>query len=231
MMSEGPPRSKGNAAYLIAMAILVVVVGVAVAVFGVVRPPALASMSSAGFTPPAAVAGVMWNDHDQCTEIAVVKPDGSRHAVTCGDVLGDLVGWTDRGIALSSWEASKPAILYVDPRSGNDLSTEPAPGDGGPLVAAGVRTEARDGTLTVRAESDGTVLWTVHAAEDYRIQTGSRSPDGAWFALVDSVGRLLIVPADGSAPPAVWSKNAGFSTFPGPMWEGTPVQWDTVKGE
>ncbi|MEX0835839.1 MAG: hypothetical protein WD010_07090 [Nitriliruptor sp.] len=84
---------------------------------------------------------------------------------------------------------------FLDPHRGHDLA------------------EVRDGgQLEVRV--DGQVLWTTDADERYSIHGTWPSPDGAWVALQDSADRLLLVPADGSAEPVVWTEDVdGYATI------------------
>lgn len=226
---ESAGRPGGNRIFLGGAVALIAAVAVLVFLFGIVRPPALAKYSPDGARPSGGIAFVHRGDQG-CGELRVVHPDGSSLRGACESDIGDVVGWTSAGVQVQGWAGTGPTLALYDPATAELISV--ARSDGGLQAVAGegvtVR-RGRDGTMTVSAETTGKVLWTAHADGRYAVKSGSRSPDGAWFALVDSAGRLLLVPADGSAAPVVWSADAPDNIWPGPVWEGARAGTSGVK--
>lgn len=190
---------------LAAAAVLVVAVVGLVLVFGVNRPPQLDDLATAPDpAPQGRVAWVTWDDGDECLQ--VLDPTGEVEDVRCDrdGVGGEVAGWEGDAVVLSSWEVEDQEQL-VDVATG-DVTTRPAEGeddDGFRNPTAELRTERRDGVLTVEVE--GSEVWTTPADEAYDVREAHVSADGTTVLLVDEADRLLIVPADGSAEPRVWT--------------------------
>lgn len=225
---ETTRESAGNRIFLGGAIALIAVVAVLVFLFGIVRPPALAALSLAGPAPSGGVAFVQWDGEQGCAELRIVRPDGSSPRSACELDGGDVVGWTTAGIQVYGWMASAmsgptlrvydPATAEVKSEGGSEADLQATPSEGVTVL------HGRDGVLTVSSANSRTTLWTVRADGRYSVNWGSRSPDGEWFALIDTSGRLLLVPADGSAPPVVWSTDGPENSWPGPVWEGTEPQ-------
>jgi hypothetical protein len=198
--SEDAPR---RPIVLVAAAVVAVLTVVVVLVFGVVRPPELATFDDPAFDGAMAVA--TWED-DWCVQ--VVDGDGARE-LTCDRDGGELVAWTGDGIEVLRWLHDREELVTLDPATGDavarrDVSDDP--GDESWWVEPDIDTvTVRDGTLEV--ELDGEVLWRVETRDPYEVTSGWVGPDGDWVVLQDSADRLLLVPADGSAPPAVLAED------------------------
>jgi hypothetical protein len=201
---------------LIAAAVLVVAVVGAVLLFGVERPPGLTRLADQPDPePPAAVAWMGSGGMETCVRIA--WPEATVTEPWCDRAGGDLVGWTDEGILLHRWEGSE-SIRVLDPVSGEFVGRSREGRWEPPYEQPAAWTERRDGELIVRLDDD-TVVWRVETTDRYEIRTSAISADGAWVAMVDSADRLLLVPADGSSPPRVWTE--GVTAWQTPIWEGT----------
>jgi hypothetical protein len=220
-----PVRRDRSLPLLVAAGVVVLLVVGAVLVFGVARPPSVASLAQR--PDPAPSAAVVWLAHaerEACLRIA--WPDGRITEPWCDREGGEVVGWTDDGILLRRWDGTA-RIRVHDPVSGevtgrlDEVRSEDPDGFEAwwPDV---VWTERRDGELVVRLDEDDTELWRVDAPASYDVFGSARSADGAWVAMVDAAGRLLVVPADGSAPPREWA--SGVARWQPPVWEGTSWQ-------
>ena len=228
---EREPRTRRSIVLLAAAAVLVVTVVGLVLVFGVVRPPSLATVADRPDPAPSGgVAWTSWRSGETC--VTVVRPDGRvDHQLYCERDGSELVAWTDEGIALRTWRGDLDAtdLLVIDGDTGEVLDVvADAPHRAAPRPES-VRTTYRDGRLTVTRERDrDLVVWEVEAPDAYAISSSALSPDGAWFALVDSADRLLIVPADGSADPRVWATDA--PRWQDVVWQGTTLDRDPSEG-
>ena len=205
---------------LLAAAGLVVGVVAAVLLFGIARPPALASLSDRPDPAPSAgVAWSTWRDGGSCIEVA--QPDGSVAEVRCEPQDGELVGWVDGGpLLLARYGGGAPRVLEIDPDTGEVLGTRPEEpeesfreGRFGDLAVASYRDR---GDLVV--VMDGTELWRVDAPDAYDIRGSAMSPDGRFVALTDTADRLLVLEADGSTPPRVWAEDV--PSWNQLIWEG-----------
>jgi hypothetical protein len=215
--SDSEPDARRSVFALIGAAVLVVVVVVAVLVFGVERPPPLASITDPGPQVSGSVAWTAWEDGRVCVHVA--SPTGAVRSPYCGRDGGEIVGWTDDGLILHTWTATGSSEVVVDPDSGVVVDRRPLRDEIGREFPESVRAFHEDGRLVVEQQDSRTVIWTVEAPDAYDVFNGVRSPDGEWVALTDSARRLLVVPADGSAPPRVWVKPfEGWSIV---VWEGT----------
>lgn len=217
--SSSPQRSL---VALLAAATLVVVVIALVLVFGIARPPALATLAEE--PEPALTASLAWSQwEDGGACLYVVAPSGEARQVGCDYDGEELVAWTDDGIAMLVW-GPRDGLELIDPDTGEVADTVAFAGHpeewfdhaGG---AVGSRTV--DGTLTVTLRDSDVELWRVDAPETYGVNDGFLSPDGEWVVLVDRAGRLLLVPADGSSQPRVWHEVE--QTWVRPVWEGTAL--------
>jgi hypothetical protein len=205
---------------LVAAAVLVVVVVVLVLLFGIARPPELATVQETPDpSPEASIAWSQWEDGDTCIHTA--DPQGATTEVGCGYEGQELVAWTEEGIIVLVWGPREVAEA-IDPATGEvvgQLDREPGewfePGGGA------VHSRHVDGTLTVTLRESGAVLWQVDAPENYSVDDGVLSPDGRFVVLVDRSERLLLVPADGSAEPRVWAEVE--ESWVRPVWEGSAV--------
>jgi len=228
MATVGHPRSgdRRTVGYLVAGAALIALVAGLVLAFGVMRPPPLDSIAERGVTPPGSVALLQWDGEGGCLAIHVIRPDGTSRASDCDSSLTAIVGWTVDGVMVTAWLDNGQELRTYDPRTLKMVSSR-AISEGKTAGAGdGIGTEtSSNGTMTIYWGADYHVLWRVDAPSNYRVESGTPSPDGRWFALMDSAGRLLLVPADGSASPTVWAEGVGGnSSWPGPVWEGTPVE-------
>jgi hypothetical protein len=203
---------------LLAAAVLVLLVVGAVLLFGVERPPALASLADEPDPAPSAgVAWLAWSGDGSC--LSVARPSGEVEQLWCDRSGGEVVGWPEAGtIEVAVYERGEE-VRTIDAETGEVLERTSGPlrGDGGDRQV--VWTEWRDGELTVSLDDDDTVLWRTEAPERYDVRGSARSADGEWVVMVDEAERLLVVPADGSAPPRVWA--SGVETWEPPVWEGT----------
>jgi YD repeat-containing protein len=199
---------------LVAAGIVATVIVALVLLVGVVRPPPLEPFTDPSFDGAAAVAS--W-ERDWC--VSVIDADGARTQVRCDQQGGELVGWTDEGIVVRTWVGDREQETTLDPTSGEVVVTVDRPDaelEGWWPEPDLPSVGARDGRLEVR--HDGEVLWSVDADEPYEVTAGWESPDGRWVALQDSAERLLLVPTDGSAPPAVWAE--GVEPYATVVWRG-----------
>jgi hypothetical protein len=209
----GPDRS---VTLLVVAGVLVLVVVGAVLMFGIQRPPTVESLAAdPDPAPSAAVAYLTQQGSQSCLRIAY--PDGTVAGSWCDRMGGELVGWDEEGILLRRWDGVD-TVRAIDPGSGEVVGRVRDRDWREPYDHQPVWTEHRDGELVVRLEDD-TELWRVTAPERYEIHSSARSADGDWVALVDSADRLLVVPADGSAPPRQWA--SGVSAWQWPVWEDT----------
>jgi hypothetical protein len=225
MLGHARTGDRRTVGFLAAAAALIALVAGLVLAFGVERPPRLETIAESGATPPGGVALLQWDDRGGCLALHVIRPDGTAAASGCDSSLEGIVGWTPEGIVVTAWLDDAQVLRTYDPQSLAMVSSR-APSDSKMAgVGDGIGTESSsDGTMTVYWGADYHVLWRVDAPANYRVESGTRSPDGRWFALTDTAGRLLLVPADGSASPRVWVTGLGANPWPGPVWEGTPVE-------
>ncbi|MEX2550348.1 MAG: hypothetical protein WD638_08970 [Nitriliruptoraceae bacterium] len=216
----GLPRR--NLVALVGAALALVAVVALVLAFGVARPPALTPLTEDPTpAPPGGVAWMGWGDGEECLHVA--SADGTARELRCPrDGGSEILGWDEDGITLLV-RGPAQELIVVDPVTGEveerrDLSEDREPR---PPRSGDIDSRYEDGVLTVRHTDEDVVLWSVEAPENYRIDQGSTSPDGDWVVLLDGVGRLLLVPVDGSAAPRVWADtDSGWQV---PVWEGTPV--------
>jgi len=227
------PRSstrRRDPVWLLAAAVLAVAVTAGVLIFGVDRPPQVEPVTAdAPHTPPARIAWWTFTNGRDC--LYVGDTDGSVREVTCIDVTGQLVGWTQEGILMQEEPGHAQAMLAIDPDTGErtvlERTVEPDYEPDPPAV-----TEREDGRLILSVDHTPpepmepaetrlgrTVLWDVEAPQGYDIGRTVPSPDGTAIAFHDNADRLLVVPADGSAEPLLWHPD--IPSRAGLTWEGT----------
>ncbi len=219
--TPAPGPERGSLAYLVGAVGLVVIVAVLVLVFGVVHPPELPSLDSAGVTPPTSVAWTQWDDRDDCTALAVARPNGSVDRLACEQDVGDAIAWTSQGIVTLGWAQSGPVLFTWNATTGEVVRREAAADDYAPSFASSVSSFHRDGALVVTLDPGGREVWTVDAPSGYDVRAGALSPDGEWVVMTDSADRLLVVRVSGGSP-AVWTEDANTSWM-GPVWEGAAL--------
>ncbi len=230
MMGHARNGDRRTVGYLVAAAAVIAIVAGLVLAFGVVRPPSLVAVADSNPEVPGGVAFVQWDERGSCPSLHVVLPDGVQRTGTCDSSLGQVVGWTSRGIVVVVWVSTGEVLRIYDPASLEVIASGASSGDAQQDMSDLITTErSADGILTVYTGGSHTALWSVRAPARYDVTGGSRSPDGRWYALVDSFGRLLLVPADGSRAPLVWAAGLSQGLWPGPVWEGSPVTYATVK--
>lgn len=230
-MTEAKASTRGRGLlWLLAAAALVVAVIAGVLVFGVERPPPLDAVApDAPHAPPDRIAWWTWDNGRDCLYVA--DTDGSVREVTCIDVTGMLVGWTQEGILLQEEPGLAQVMLAIDPDTGErtvlERTVTPDPERAPQPVTA--REDGRlilsvDHTPPEPMEPDETrlgrtVLWDVEAPQGYDIVRTVPSPDGTAMAIHDNADRLLVVPADGSAEPLLWHPDV--PSRADLVWEGT----------
>lgn len=214
---------------IVAGALIVAVVGV-VLLLGVEQPPAFEPLTAdPALHVPASIAWIDSDGGDPCLRVA--EPDGSVREVTCG-LEGRIVAWTADGILVEEWARGTDHLTAIDPVAGSSRTVpntvaprdleddvdEPAP----PPVPW---VDRADGRITVRLPEDphgdhldAPVLWEGEAPQSYDLVTAVPAPDGSVVALGDTAGRLLVVPADGSSPPRVWTEQVPRHTEY--IWQG-----------
>lgn len=206
---------------LVAAAIVVVVTVGLVLILGVVRPPALAHVSDdPAVEVPGRAAWTAWQRSTSC--LHMVQLDGTVEELRCGDQpRGEVRGWEDGAIVLvvDLHGPDGGEELLVDPETGETRSSRPAPAGAERHLAGPTevpfRTERTGGDLVVHV--DGVVVWRTPALEAYEVREAQLSADGGTVLLQDTADRLLLVPADGSAPPRVWATDV--SSWTSLAWE------------
>jgi hypothetical protein len=202
---------------LIGAGLLVLLVVGGVLLFAIERPPALDSLAEEPLPAPTSRLAYLVEQPDgNCIRIA--QPDGTTTGPWCDRAGGELVGWDDEGLLSRRWDGTE-RVRILDPETGEVLGRAQDRAWREPFDQQVVWTERRDGELIVRLDEDDMELWRVASPERYEIRSSSRSADGAWVAMVDSADRLLVLPADGSSGPRVWTTDVSQWTWP--VWEGT----------
>lgn len=224
--AEGP-RAGGSVALLIGAAVVVIAVVAAVLVFGVHRPPGLTAVSEEPL--PDTVPAVAWTERsDGETCLVVLRPDGERERPWCSRTGGEVIAWPADGIEVLRLGAPRE-VLTIDPATGAVLHRDATESDDPRRAEAQrrPRTELHDGVLEVWLDDEQEPLWRVEAPDDYDVHRASVSPQGAWAVLIDSTERLLVLPADGSMPPRVWTTD--MHRGQAPVWEGTTRDAETTE--
>lgn len=212
-------RTDHRSWFLLVVAAVAVVATVGLTlIFGIERPPTLERLID--ITDPAptvSIAWSAWEGDESCIHVA--RPDGSVQTPYCDPGGSEVVGWTDDGeLLVQAWD-TPGRMRVVDPATGEitgRVSGDPA--DLRPHGGEAVWTEREGDELVVGSRDDDTELWRVAAPRRYDVTASARSADGRWIAVVDTAGRLLVVPADASEPPRVWVDDVVEWTLP--VWEG-----------
>ena len=210
---------------LVAAGVVAVVTLGLVLRFGIVEPPVLPAVDTAT-RPSAALALLSYRDAERGQCLDVIDPDGAVREVRCRlDAAGPLVGWDERGILALSYGPTSERVEAIDPATGavttvpeldpRDLSMR--------WSSTWVESDRAGDTLIVRAEG-GQVLWRVDAPDNYRISSTATDPATGTVALLDSAGRLLVLPP-GAGAPSVWVEDVG-AEYGELVWEGTTVDAD-----
>lgn len=221
-------RPRRSVPLLVAAAILVVVVVGLVLAFGIVRPPALATLADQPEpAPPGRLAWTAWSDNGTC--IHVLDTDGTiQRELWCERDGAEVVAWTDDGIVVRSWHERGEELTVVDPATGEVVDRRRVEHVDDAVPTESVYAERRDGRLVVVRDRDRAVVWEVEAPDTYHVRSSAVSPDGGWVAMVDSAERVLVVPSDGSAPPRVWAEDV--PSWQWLIWEGTPLDPSSEAG-
>ncbi len=207
-----------------AAAVAAVTVGLVVR-FGLVGPPELPAVD-ASTRPEQSLAVLGYVDAERSECLVVVDPDGTSRTVRCDLDAGPLIGWDDRGIIVLRFTRLGERIEVLDPRTGETLSSDPSDPSERPFGRweAEIGTESGRGTLTVRGE-DREILWQLDGVpEGYFIVGSDLHPATGMVVLLDSAGRLLVIP-DGAPELLVWVEDLGVG-FGELAWEGTPLTSD-----
>lgn len=213
--STGDHGRRRSVLLLVAAGALVVATVAAVMLFGVVRPPALATIGDGA--PPAAVAWSQWDADRQC--IMAASTSGEVTSVVCDRDYADLVAWTDEGIVAHRWQASGSEVV-LDPATGAVLDRRPIPEDREPVYTDNaITTYHEDGMRIVEDAETRQVLWRVEIASVYDVYGGTVSPDGRWIAAGDSARRLLLFDRNSDQGPMLWASDvdAGWNV----IWQGS----------
>ena len=195
-------------------------------------PTAIAGpLEEAPFAVPARI--VVGPDVDGCLRIV----DGTGEAVThCAEELAEdrgstsyrylQVGFTDGGdvVVLDEGESVRQ-VVEIDAVTGEVLDVresspgepfefealaEPPVGERQPPTTSWVGT---DGDRVVRYEDtrlpehDGEVLLDLEGPPGFALHGATLSPDGAWVVAVTERNDVVVAPADGSAPPYLWTED------------------------
>ena len=225
-LPSAPTSEHGPSVRLLVGAAVVAVVTLGVVLrFGLVEPPALAPVDAAT-RPEASLALLTYRDADRGQCLDVIAPDGQVREVRCAvEGAGPLVGWDERGILIISFRPASERVEAIDPVTG---AVRPLPElDPRDITmrwsSTWVESDRAGGTLVVRAEG-GQVLWRVEAPDNYRISSTATDPATGMVALLDSAGRLLVLPPAAEAP-RVWVEDVG-AEYGELVWEGTTVDAD-----
>jgi hypothetical protein len=193
---------------LVAAATLVIGVVGGVLLFAVPRAPAIPELSSdvtASGADPGRLAWTSWQGDVPC--LIVLDATGSTDRSCAAELDGEVVGWEDGEVVLSA-VGSGSGTVRVDPTSG---ATRRGPEDldatGRPLPGSDLAVARDQGVLTVEVE--GTVVWEVDAPAEYTVSWAQVDREGRLVLLRDRAGRWLVVPADGSDGPRLWTEEPG----------------------
>lgn len=181
---------------------LVAAAVVAVALFGVVRPPDVPDLTQSGSSLPAAVAGLRDTGDQQC--VVIVAPDGGERTGSCAERFAELVVEDDGRLLLVSYEGGGAVATVLDPVTGEPRGREvrdeierPRPGEDEPEPT--VVIDSVDGQLEISLVTDEGERFLARLDEPrgYDLRHGSWSPDQRWLLLLDSEDRVLAVSRDG----------------------------------
>jgi len=222
------PRSTddGPVGRLLVAAALVAILTLGLVVrFGLQEPPPLDPVDLAT-RPDRAVALLTWRDAERSQCLDVITPDGGVREVRCGlDGTGPLLAWDERGIVLVRYLPGGERLEAIDAVTGARTTIEEAVPGELTMRWTGTWVDAeRDGaTLTLRDEQER-VLWRVEAPDAYRVPSAALDLATGTHVLLDSAGRLLVLPP-GADEPRVWVEDVG-AEYGELLWEGTPLPAD-----
>lgn len=203
-------RTRAVVAAMTSTIVLVAVTGV-ILYFGFIPLPEFPSLAE---RPDRAIPGTMAfsssGEEGYCIH-TMLASGGPVHDVTCRGPSGPL-GWTAQGeLVAGDFSGDRFELVVLDPEAGFELRRFPS-ADGAPL--GGDRSVRGDGArIVVEALAEGssqvlvveggvrrTVLMVSSAPRDYYLRSWGQqwSPDGAWIAVWDSEGRLLLMGATGT---------------------------------
>jgi hypothetical protein len=206
---------------LVAAAVVAIATVGIVLRFGLVSPPVLAPVDEAS-RPANALAITSYRETERGQCLDVVAPDGTLRQVRCGLDGGPLLGWDERGILIVRYASFGERLEALDPETGELVSSSRFDPNSMPVgrwdTLVDIQREGR--TLTVRDEGQA-VLWTVEAPDNYWISASARDPRTGTIVLLDTAGRLLILPV-GADEPRVWVQDAGVR-YGELVWQGTPL--------
>lgn len=237
--------------------VLVAVVTVVVAIFGVRRPPEFPLLGEQPDpTIPGTIAYVS-NEPDGATCVHALPASGSEAPVElhCAEVRHgwiERLAWTESGdlVMTGSGLRSDPhaqEMLVVSYPEGSVLDQtnvdhlahldEPVERPDGLRVF--VRGDRHGDTVSVVVSDDGDERTVSEIATDgrYELRSARWSPDGEWILVADSEGRLLVVGVDGGDPRVLleseddpWRWQEAFVAWhvPGESWQ--TVDPDDVRG-
>jgi len=229
MMSTPIDASERRIGWLLAAAALTALVTLGlVLVFGLAQPPQLASVDDAT-RPEHSVALLSYRDDQRGQCLHVVAPDGAVREVRCAldGGVGPLVGWDASGIVVLRYGPLGEQFDAIDPVTGVVVSRTEA--DTSELWQGwqgdwAMEVENLAGRLIVR-DAQRNVVWDVEAPDAlYSISASARHPDTGAIVLLDTAGRLLLLPAGADAP-LVWVEDVEVA-YGGLLWQGTPVGSD-----
>ena len=221
-----PVPSDGPSSRLLVTAAVVAVVTLGIVLrFGLVEPPMLDPVD-ASTRPTVSLALVTYRDVERSQCLDVVTPDGAVRSVRCGlDGVGPLVGWDARGILVVRYLPMGERVEAIDPVTGA-ITTVPDvdPRDVSMRWSGEWFETDRAGETLILRDEGGAVLWRVEAPDNYRISSTALDAAAGRFALLDSVGRLLVL-APGATEPRVWVDDVG-AEYGELVWEGTALVAD-----
>jgi hypothetical protein len=121
----------------------------------------------------------------------------------------EFVRWERDGACLYAVPAGGGAEEEVG--CGPDVHERRPPGDLRERDGQRLETDGFDGRARVvlrGADGERTTLLEVRGPRDYGFWEAQWSPDGKWVLVVDSVERLLVVPADGGGDARILAEDA-----------------------
>lgn len=161
---------------------------------------------------------VLLDPGDGC--VLVLDGTGSEQR-TCDERLTGAFNarWSGQDVRVDA----PGGALVVDPGGAVERAADDERDPGPPAVPPrkpGTESEIEVDGDVVRL--DGEVVLDLRAPPGQGVNWAVTSPDGAWVVADDRVGRVLVAPVDGSAPPAVWGtvgQEAYVDLFGAVRWE------------